>query len=159
MIHFSLNRLVCLGLMSVVMVGVYRGTQKSGDEILRMPGVTLLFASSDQCRAQQFCEQESILTRSSGKGAIAKELVAGRITLHEAGERIDALNAGESAVAQRERRKNFPSGSAEAVGLVRKFLWNQPEREEVISRLEKELSNCRACSMKFPDTLNTDHTH
>jgi hypothetical protein len=158
MIHLSLNRLVCVGIMSVVTAGVYHTTRKSGDEILQMPGISLVSESSEECRAQQVREQKDILARFSAKEAIAKELVAGRINLHEAGERIDALNAGDSAVARRERRKTFSSGSAEAIGLVRTLLWNQPERHEVVSRLGKELNADSASSMEIPDTRTTDNS-
>jgi hypothetical protein len=157
MIHVSLSRLVCVGLMGVVTAGVYHGTRKSGDEILQIPGVSLLSVSSEQCRAQQLSEQEDILSRFSAKKAIATELVAGRIDLHEAGERIDALNAGDSEVTHRERLKNFLSGSAEAISLVRRQLWNQPECDEVVSRLEKELGTSSASSMKVSDARTTDN--
>jgi hypothetical protein len=155
MIHLSLNRLVCVGLMSVVTAGVYHATRRSGDEMLQMPGISLLSASNEQCREQQVSEQENILARYSAKRAIAIDLAAGSINLQKAGERIDSLNEGESAVAHRERQRIFPSGSAEAVDLVRKVLWNQPERDEVVSRLEKELDNESACS-RAGETRTTD---
>jgi hypothetical protein len=156
MIHLSLNRLVCVGLMSVVTAGVYHTTRKSGEEILQMPGVSLLCASSDQCREQQSREQQEILARYAAKQAIANDLAAGCINVHEAGERIDTLNAGESAVAHRERRKNFSSGSAEAVGLVQKLLWSHPEGLEVVSRLKKELDDESASSRTGSEMQTTD---
>jgi hypothetical protein len=156
MIHLSLNRLVCVGLMSFVTAGVYHTTQKSGDELLQMPGLSSLTVSSNQCREQQSREQQEILARYSAKQAIATELAAGRITLHEAGERIDALNANDSTAFHRERRKNFANGSAEAVGLVRKLPWNQPERDEVVSRLEKELHASSAASRTVPEARTTN---
>lgn len=147
--HFSHRALLTACALAGLLPAL--GYLASGDCLGVLPADLDLPAAERANREQQrrwqrgLLEREAVLAREAGKRAVAEGLADGRLTLDEAGARIRALNAGDTAYMRRMRlerwgaRTEEEAGRREAIAEVRLLSRRRPECAGVADCLEEEL--------------------